>query len=769
MSRRFDWGRCATLGVVLCTASGAFAADLSAMGRLAPQGTPDNEARVIVKFKASAATVRSIPLDASRTAAKVHNVMQARADALSARAGTTLVAGRTVSDRAQVVLASGLGSEALAARLRAHPDVEYVQVDRFRTRLAVPNDPLYGPVSGTSPASGQWYLKAPAGAIVSSINAPQAWDITRGTSAVVVAVLDTGIRKDHPDLQAGQLLPGYDMVERTSISNDGDARDSDPSDPGDYYTTAEAAANTITGCTAANSSWHGTQTSGLIGATWSNNLGMAGVAGGGTKVLPVRVLGKCGGWDSDILAGMRWAAGLAVSGIATNATPARVINMSLGGDGSCDAAYADAIAELTTQGAVVVAAAGNGSGHALGVPASCTGVVAVTGLRHTGTKVGYSDVGPNAAIAAPAGNCVDTFGSTCQYPILSTTNAGTTTPVAGSAAYTNGTNYAVGTSFSAPLVSGTLALMLSSNPSLSAAQAVSLMRSTARPFPVTGADAGVATCHAPTGTDQLECYCTTTTCGAGMLDTGAAVLAAAAAGADSTTSYVRAVATATPAIPDPGQAVVLSAASTQASTGRSVVATTWSIVDAGGVVTTFSGDATQSTVTIVPTAVGQFTVRLTVQDDQGATNSTDLAVPVDALSVGVSASTSVPQVGQTVNLSIANQVLSAGRSRASVGWAVVEGTGTVAAVGSSNTDRAVLTPGAAGPITVRLTITDDLGKQATSDWKATVTATSSSTSAASSDSGGGGGAVSLADLMVAALLLLVLWAGVRRAPITLSR
>ena len=766
MTRRSSsWGKWAFAAMASCVASVSWAADLNPGHRLAPLGVLDNDARVIVKFKSSATTLRDIPLGAVRTSARVHDVMQGRANALSARAGTNLVAGRAVSDRTQVMLAKGMSSAVLARRLSAHPDVEYVQVDRFRSRLAVPNDPLYGPVNGTSPAAGQWYLKAPSGAIVSSINAPQAWDVTTGIPQVVVAVLDTGVRKDHPDL-AGQLLPGYDMVQQTNISNDGDARDNDPSDPGDYYTTSEQAANLINGCTASDSSWHGTQTSGLIGALWNNNVGMAGLASG-AKVLPVRVLGKCGGWDSDILVGMRWAAGLSIGGLPVNSTPARVINMSLGGDGNCSAAYADAIADVAAHGAVVVASAGNNSGHALSVPANCSGVVAVTGLRHTGTKVGYADLGSNATIAAPSGNC-GTLPNGCQYPILSTTNAGTTTPVAGSAAYTNGTDYAIGTSFSAPLVSGTLALMLSSNPSLSAAQAVSLLRSTARPFPVSGAGTGVTTCHAPTGSDQLECYCTTSTCGAGMLDAGAAVTAAAAATVGSPTSYVRAVATATPAIPDPGQAVVLSSASTETGMGRSVASTTWSIVNGGGIVSGFSGDPNQASVTVVPTATGQFTVRLTVQDDQGATNTTDLAVAVDALSAGISGSNNAPQAGQTVTLSIVNQSLSSGRTRVSTGWAIVAGTGTVVPVGSvSNASQAVLTPASEGPITVRLTITDDLGKQATADWSATVDGVSTSALAGSSSEsgggggGGGGGATAWSDLLAMTVLLLSL-GGVRQ-------
>src|SRR5262249_9009044 len=149
----------------------------------------------------------------------------------------------------------------------------------------------------------------------------------------------------------------------------------------------------------------------------------------GVHVLPVRVLGKCGGQDSDIIAGMRWAAGLPVPGLPANPYPARVINMSLGGDGSCSAAYRDAVDQITAAGTVIVAAAGNPSGHAVGTPANCPGVIAVAGVRHVGTKVGFSSLGAEVAISAPGGNCVNTAAnSPCLYPILTTTNSGTTVP-----------------------------------------------------------------------------------------------------------------------------------------------------------------------------------------------------------------------------------------------------------------------------------------------------------------------------------------------------
>ena len=233
-----------------------------------------------------------------------------------------------------------------------------------------------------------------------------------------------------------------------------------------------------------NSSWHGTQTLGLVGATANNSVGIAGV-GRNVNVLPVRVLGKCGGYDSDILVGMQWAAGvytpneLANLGLPANPNPAKVLSMSLGSTGACSQSYRDAMTRLTAAGVVVVASAGNTAGHAVSTPANCPGFIAVGGLRHVGNKVGFSDLGPEIAISAPGGNCV-LLGATepCLYPIMTTSNAGTTTPVAGAAGavYTDSFDApSLGTSFAAPLVAGTVGLMLSVKPSLTPADVRSML------------------------------------------------------------------------------------------------------------------------------------------------------------------------------------------------------------------------------------------------------------------------------------------------------
>ena len=499
------------------------------------QIAPGDDGRVIVKYKAASTLLKEAIPPEQKPAAL--------AKAMSDRTGLALRAGASVADGTHVLLAKGISSEALAARLAADGDVEYAVPDYRRHPLVAPNDPLYvtGPVltdSTGGPSAGQWYLHAPSRDVVSSINAEAAWNVTQGSPAIVVAVLDTGVRFDHVDLQrvaaGGNLLPGYDMVSNVNVGNDGDGRDADASDPGDWITDTEAQLRSgpFYQCDVENSSWHGTQTSGLIGALTNDAIGMASV-GRTIRLLPVRVLGKCGGFDSDIIAGMRWAAGLAVPGVPPNANVARVLNLSLGGDGTCSAAYRDAIAAVNAAGAVVVASAGNSTGHAVGTPANCPGVIAVGGLRHAGTKVGFSDLGSEISISAPAGNCINTAaGTPCLYPILTTSNAGTTVPVAdvdGGSIYTDSFNPSLGTSFSAPLVSGTVALMLSAQPSLTPTAVEAILRTTARPFPT--AAPGVPQCLAPqptaaTQVDQAECGCTTATCGAGMLDAGAAVQAA---------------------------------------------------------------------------------------------------------------------------------------------------------------------------------------------------------------------------------------------------
>jgi len=427
---------------------------------------------------------------------------------------------------------SGAELQATLAALRGDPAVAMAVADeRVALHAYTPNDPVY---------NSQWYLQ---GAQPSAIRANQAWDITRGSPSVIVAVLDTGVRFDHPDL-AGKLLAGWDFVSNYAMANDGDGWDNDPTDPGDFMTAQDLASAPFLdrGCGAGTnrdqpttSSWHGTRVSGLIAANSDNGVGIAGSAFN-VRVLPVRVLGKCGGAVSDVIAGMYWAAGMAPpppymsSPVPpVNTTPARVINMSLGNETPCSTSssevYRVAVEQITAHGVLIVASAGN-SGAQVGSPAGCPGVLAVAGVRHAGTKVGYSSLGSEVGIAAPAGNCVNTSAfDPCLYALNTSTNFGVQGPTTnGYSSQTQQPTY--GTSFSAPLAAGTAALMLSANNFLTPAQIVQMIKASARPFPtVSDTTPQPSACVSPavTPVQNTECICSTAWCGAGMLDTNAAV------------------------------------------------------------------------------------------------------------------------------------------------------------------------------------------------------------------------------------------------------
>ena len=418
--------------------------------------------------------------------------------------------------------------------LRQDPMVLAVEPDLRRKRHnVVPNDPLYSSTTFASiQPAGQWHLKSNTGDVKSAINAEAAWSYTQGSASVVIAVLDTGVRFDHPDLRrltaGGRLLDGYDFVSEDApnkfiAANDGNGWDSDPSDPGDWIDAALITANpsAFTDCTAENSSWHGTRTAGIIGALSQNKTGISGIDWN-ALILPVRVLGRCGGYTSDIVSGMRWAAGLRVIGVPDNTNPAKVINMSLGGSNTCSVMEQTAVDEIIARGTVIVVSAGN-SGLGVESPGNCRGVIAVGGVRHTGTKVGYSSLGPEVTITAPAGNCVNTgAGQPCLYSIDTTTDSGTKAP--SGASYTNQIKSNVGTSFSAPMVAAVAGLMFGMNPTLTPAQVKNALQSSSRAFPV---DPTLVACpgSSVSGDAVGQCNCVTTQCGAGMLDALAAVKA----------------------------------------------------------------------------------------------------------------------------------------------------------------------------------------------------------------------------------------------------
>ena len=403
-------------------------------------------------------------------------------------------------------------AECLAAQLRAQPEVEWVVAnERERRADAVPSDPYF---------QNQWWLQAAGG---SNANAPgarlrgvpgfqAAWPAEKGRPSAVVAVLDTGITS-HPDL-AGHVLPGYDFVSTLEYANDGNGRDADASDPGDWVSRADIdqPGTAFDACAVENSSWHGTQIAGMLAAATDNGIGIAAASWNG-RVLPVRVAGKCGAEVADIVDGMRWAAGLAVAGVPPNPNPARIVSISFGSNAPCNAAYQDAIDELSAVGAVVVVAAGNE--HTVPMrPANCRGVIAVAALNRDGFKATYSNFGASVSLATVGGDPVSEGawgGALGDDGLVTLDNAGPRGAEAGTYARV------FGSSFTAPIVAGAVSLMLSANPNLTAAQIIEGLRLSARPHLVS------PTMESCSALNPGRCICTTATCGAGILDAAEAV------------------------------------------------------------------------------------------------------------------------------------------------------------------------------------------------------------------------------------------------------
>lgn len=345
---------------------------------------------------------------------------------------------------------SGQAAKDFMTELAASGAVAYVEPNSRMTATLTPNDPRYGE---------QWDFTATNG-----MRIPGAWDISTGTG-VNVAVIDTGITS-HADLNAN-ILPGYDFVSDATAARDGNGRDANPQDQGDWYAAGECGQ-----ARAANSSWHGTHVAGTVAAVTGNATGVAGVAPG-AKVVPVRVLAKCGGSLSDIADAIIWAAGGTVSGVPANANPARVINMSLGGAGTCGTTYQNAINAAVNRGTAVVVAAGNETQNAANSrPANCSNVVTVAASNPSGALSYYSNYGSAVDLTAPGGDVRVAGGG-----ILSTINTGTTTP--GSAGYAS----YQGTSMAAPHIAGLVALMKAKQSALTPAQVESTLKQGTRPMP----------------------------------------------------------------------------------------------------------------------------------------------------------------------------------------------------------------------------------------------------------------------------------------------
>jgi len=600
----------ASLGTAIATAAPA---GLKASAQAMQSASVANEemvSRLIVKPRALAG-------------AKLAGSLQAfDASGLSRTANMPMTVFRPMSDGAHVIKLDQpvTLSEArvIAERLmRNDSSVEFAEPDRIMYPTAVtPADPDY--------ATLQWHYFAPAGANLGGANLPDAWAVTQGSATINVAVIDTGYRP-HADLGTA-VLPGYDFIIDIPTANDGDGRDADAQDPGDWVALNECGA----GSPASNSSWHGTLVAGTIAAAMNNGIGGTGVAPN-VRILPVRALGKCGGLTSDIADGMRWAAGLAVAGVPANPNPAQVLNLSLGADGLCSATFQSAVNDVVNAGKVIVAATGNDSSPSVISPANCTGVIAATAHAIDGDNAWYANVGTEVAISAPGGGCgtlthsaatCTDFSSANGLGVYSLMNTGTTTPVASP----GGDSYSAkrGTSMAAPHVAGVVALMLSVKPTLTPANIKSYLQSSARAHPA--------------GT-----YCATTTgvCGSGLLDAAGALNAIPAA-------PPTVVLTSPSQVVAPNTVISLAGSAT-AEPPRIINTYGWTQLTGAAVII---NNANTASATFTAPATGTYSFRLTATDNTSRSGTADATVRVNSAPVPAAVAPQTVEVGNALNFTV---------------------------------------------------------------------------------------------------------------------
>ncbi|WP_196139567.1 S8 family serine peptidase [Aliikangiella sp. G2MR2-5] len=593
------------------------------------------EKELIVKFKSESGEQR---LPTALVTQRLENISQAL--------NVELKHLRALGSGAELVTYSGSlnapNLNRLAKLMASRADIVYAVPNLRLFAMATPNDSRY---------SEQWHYYEQNG----GINMPAAWDINEGNGAVV-AVIDTGYRP-HVDL-VDNILPGYDFISDSGTARDGDGRDNDASDEGDWFGIFE--------CPGAlffqmNSSWHGTHVAGTIAAVNNNSEGVAGIATK-AKILPVRVLGKCGGTMSDIQDGMLWAAGISVPGIPDNPNPAQVINLSLGGQAACDSAMQDVVDQIVAAGTSVVVAAGNSNADASGfTPASCDQVVTVASTNRSGERSSYSNYGSVVEVAAPGG---ETSGSQANG-VLSTLNTGTKTPESDSYAFYQGTSMA------SPHTAGVAALLYSYKPDITPAQVTQTLQDTARSFP--GSCSG---------------------CGAGIIDAAAALqsLDGGNQAPEANFNYT---------------ASGLNVSFTDASTDNdgSLISWSWDFGD--------GNTSSEQNPTHLYASSGNYVVVLTVSDDQGASDSATQTVSLNDGN-NQTPTSSFSFTANATQVDFSDQ--SSDPDGTIVGWSWDFGDGS-----SSNEQNPSHTYAADGTYTVVLTVTDNDGASHSSSQEITVT------------------------------------------------
>jgi serine protease len=593
--------------------------------------------QMIVKLRNPKAAELTKPLGAERVAA------------LSAAASVRMSAVRPMSGNASVLRLERAmtitEAKAVASRLAEDPNVEYADPDLPVYAMQVlPQDVGYAarlwhyyPPTQTFTANNKSIVAIGGANLQNAWNLPGASTTLKGSRKVVIALIDTGVVLSHPEL-AGTLLQGYDFVSSdvgassgvptNFVANDGDGRDPDASDPGDWVTSQDIESlPNFCDPPASDSSWHGAHMAGTIVGVWNNGVGASPPAGTSTagmapnvRILPLRALGKCGGSSSDVIDAMRFAVGITVPGAGgpiVNLTPAQILNMSLGAAaGTCLTSYQQAVDDVVARGALVVAAAGNDALQGLSQPASCNGVLAVTAHTIDGDNADYANVGTAVGISAPGG------GQPVQLPTTSTSsdNAWYTwssilfgafgPDSAGSPPNQDKSGPAVGgftgTSSATAHASAVAALVKSIVRTASPGDVRNFIVNNRRPHPAGG--------YCAPG--QLGAG----TCGSGLLDASLAVAAAAAsvpggpppladAGPDRTVA--------------PGTAVTLDAGGSVAFNGKSITSYAWRQINNGATQVALSGPSSPLAGFTAPAAGQTLVFELTVTDSSTPTPKSD--------------------------------------------------------------------------------------------------------------------------------------------------